>query len=79
MKKYLAITWAAFAAFFAFCSSSFAAVYTMDATTKTSIGWAAKDTADSLVWSIGDLLPILVPVIVVGFIIWVVMSKIWSR
>lgn len=54
-------------------------VYRMDAWAKTGIGTASKDTADSLVWSIADLLPILVPLLVVGFIIWIIMSVIRRR
>lgn len=77
-KLFFVLSWL-LATFIATINNTFAAVYTMDPANVTSFGWAAKDVADSLVNTLGQLLPVAVPLLVVGFIIWLILSLIRKR
>jgi hypothetical protein len=68
MLKYIL---GAFTSMFAFLGLG--ATFVLEATDVTAIGSGATDTANSLVGIIGDLLPILIPLLVVGFAISLVM------
>jgi len=61
-----------FSSLFAFLGLG--ATFSLDTTDVTAIGTWATDTANSLVGIIGDLLPVLIPLLVVGFAISIVMG-----
>ena len=69
MLKYIAGAFTSMLAFFGLW-----ATFVLDTADVTAIGSGATDTANSLVWIIGDLLPILRPLLVVGFAISIVMG-----
>ena len=51
------------------------ATYVLEATDVTAIGGAATDIANSVFGIVGDILPILIPVIVVYFGVKLVMRR----
>lgn len=69
MKKLLAVMAWVIAFLLASISSTYADLYTVTGATTTALGWASKDIADSLVWTVGSLLPVFIPLIVVWFVI----------
>ena len=69
MKKFLAISAWVLAGLSSYISSTFADVYTLSGTDVASLWGAANDTATSLVWVLASLLPVFIPLIVVGFVI----------
>ena len=56
-----------------------AAVYVLDSSGTTSLGGAATDVANSLYGTIVSLVPVLIPLIVVGFAIGLLKSFFHKR
>ena len=56
-----------------------AAEYVLSGANLTSVGGAATDVANSLVGNMAALLPVFVPLLVVGFIISMVIRNIKTR
>lgn len=82
MKKLhwiISAVWASTATLFALAPSTFAATYELDPLVVTDLGTASTDYSNSIVWIIGDLLPVFIPVIVVGFAVGFIRWMVWKR
>lgn len=60
-------------------NQAFADAYTLSGWTVSSFWTAALDIANSLVWVLTQLLPMAIPILVVGFVIWFIMSLIRKK
>lgn len=78
-KKAVALVGAGVAVSMIALQSTYAAVYTLSGAVVSDIGGAASDTATSLFGSLGSLLPVMIPLIVIGFVIGLVRSFISKR
>lgn len=60
-------------------ASTFAAPYTIESTDVTALGTVATDVADSVIGLMMSVLPVAIPLLVVGFIISFVMGLVRRR
>ncbi|MDD2487131.1 MAG: hypothetical protein PHS92_02085 [Candidatus Gracilibacteria bacterium] len=77
-NKYLSLGLGAVGAL-ATTASTFASTYTLSGSEVTSLGGASTDIANSLFGSLATLLPVFIPLIVIGFVIGMVRSYIGKR
>lgn len=79
LKKSLALIWAWATALLAGVSATYADVYTMPAGTLSWVSQASADTTTSTFTMLGQILPVMVPLIVLWFGISLVMGFIHKR